>query len=274
MRPFAWAPWLPVLAMLLAAGCAQNSLLAKNQLDTLQKQQLAMSRQTQEYQSRAATLDRDNQQLQSLLAQAGQQRKVLEDQMAMLQKQLTDVTSQLTRVRDEKAATDQKVQMLTASMQRQGGVTITPNNSYLRELPAMNLPGVTARRDGDVVRVELPADQLFDPGTARLRAGASQLVAAVAAEIARAYPDQMIGVEGFTSSDAVPAGPWRNQTQMSVSWAAAVHDVLVTQSRLRPDQLFISGHGANCPIVSNGPATGRQRNQRVELVIYPERRRS
>ncbi len=109
----------------------------------------------------------------------------------------------------------------------------------------------------------------------RLRAGAVQLITTVATELVRTYPDQMIGVEGFTSDAALPTyGPWRNHTQLSVSWAAAVHDVLVTQSRLKPDQLFISGHGANMPILSNGTPTGRKRNERVELVVYPERRRS
>ncbi len=274
MHRFPWVRWLVIPALVGLAGCAENSMLVRGQLETLQRQQLALARQMEEYQSRAGSLDRDNQQLQSLLARAGQQSKVGDDHVATLQKQLSDLTTQLARLREEKAASEKQVQTLTASLQRQGGVSITPNNSYLKDLPAASLPGVLVRRDGDVVRIELPADQLFDPGTARLKSGAQALITAVAAEVGRTYPDQMIGVEGFTSSDPVPYGPWRNHSQLSVSWAAAVHDVLVTQTRLRPDQLFISGHGANHPILSNGMAAGKQRNQRVELVVYPERRRN
>jgi outer membrane protein OmpA-like peptidoglycan-associated protein len=51
----------------------------------------------------------------------------------------------------------------------------------------------------------------------------------------------------------------------------AVYDVLVSQGRASPKQLFVVGHGANHPVVSNATAEGRRRNRRVELVIYPER---
>ena len=35
--------------------------------------------------------------------------------------------------------------------------------------------------------------------------------------------------------------------------------------------MFIVGHGANQPVVSNATAAGKARNSRVELVIYPEK---
>jgi outer membrane protein OmpA-like peptidoglycan-associated protein len=41
---------------------------------------------------------------------------------------------------------------------------------------------------------------------------------------------------------------------------------------LHGDQLFVVGHGSNHPIVSNGSPEGKQRNRRVELVVYPERK--
>ena len=44
-----------------------------------------------------------------------------------------------------------------ASMRRRSGAKITANNSLQRTLPAINLPGIEVRNDGDVVRIELPA---------------------------------------------------------------------------------------------------------------------
>jgi outer membrane protein OmpA-like peptidoglycan-associated protein len=35
--------------------------------------------------------------------------------------------------------------------------------------------------------------------------------------------------------------------------------------------LFVVGHGANHPAVSNGTSAGKERNRRVELVVYPDR---
>ncbi len=121
-----------------------------------------------------------------------------------------------------------------------------------------------------MIRVELPAQRLFQPGDARLLPGANQMIATAAAEILRAYPDQIIGVEGNTGPDPVRSATWRNQHHLSLGQALAVYDVLITQSRIPPQQLFIVGHGPNRPVASNASERGKQRNARVELVIYPE----
>ena len=186
--------------------------------------------------------------------------------------QLRSITSQLAQTRAEKENIDRRVQVLNASMQRQGGVTIDPNSSLLQTLPAVNIAGVFVRRDGEVVRIELPGNTLFEPGTDRLRPGAANLIADVAAEIARVYPDQMIGIEGYTDNDPVAGGPWRNNHALSIARAFAVYDVLINRSRLQGNQLFVTGHGPNHPVVSNATPEGKQRNRRIEFVVYPDRK--
>jgi flagellar motor protein MotB len=183
---------------------------------------------------------------------------------------LASLNTQLARVRDEKKGTEQKVQALNASMQRQGGPPIAPNNSFLKTLPTFQRPDVFVRRDGDVIRIELPATSLFEPGSAQLKPGAPALVNEVAAEILRTYPNQLIGIEGHTDSDPIANAVWRNNHQFSISRAMMVYEVLVGQGRFQPKQLLLVGHGSSHPVVSNGPGPGKQRNNRVELVIYPE----
>ena len=39
------------------------------------------------------------------------------------------------------------------------------------------MPGINVRQDGDVIRIELPGDQLFNFGTAQLKPGADGAVA-------------------------------------------------------------------------------------------------
>ena len=270
MRRTAWAGWQAV-ALTVLAGCSSNSMVMKGQLEGLQQQQVALSRQTEELQARASALDRDNLELERLLAQSRQQNKILEDQLGIVREQLGGVTSQLARIQDEKQATEEKAQALTASMRRRSGVSISPNNSYLQTLPSLNLAGVQVRRDGDVIRVELSALNLFEPGTVRLRPAAADLIAHSVTEIARSYPDHLIGVEGHIESDPSLDAIARGGHQFSVAEAMAVYDVLVSQGRVRPKQLFVVGHGSNHPVVSNATPQGRQRNRRVELVIYPER---
>jgi flagellar motor protein MotB len=264
--------WLLACLLAVLAGCADNPMVLKGKVTQYEQQQLAMSRQYSELQNRANALDKDNQELGQLLAQSRQQSKVFEDQLSALRDQLRGVTAQLAQTRSEKNSTDKKVQAMTASMRRQGGVTITPNNSFLQTLPAINLPDVFVRRDGDVIRVELPGNRLFEPGSARLRAGGPELIVSAITELMRSYPDQIIGIEGHTDNDPVSGGQWRSNHELSVARAMAVYDVIVNRTRLQGDQLFVVGHGSNHPVVSNATREGKQRNRRVELVVYPERK--
>ncbi|HEV7223315.1 MAG TPA: OmpA family protein [Pirellulales bacterium] len=262
---------LVAVSLFAAAGCAQNPYVLQGQLQNLQQQHLALNQKYLELQTRADTLDQDNQEHQTLLAQAQQQRKVLEDQLDAVRDQLGGATTQLARLRDERSATDKKVETLAASVKRKAGATITANNSLKEQLPAIDIPGVEVRHDGDVVRIELPGNQLFESGGARLLGPASSLIDSVASEIARAYPSQLIGVEGHTDNDPISNQMWRDNHHLSLGRAMAVYDYLATHSHLKPQQLFVVGHGANHPVVSNGTLAGKDRNRRVELVIYPEK---
>jgi chemotaxis protein MotB len=271
MRNLAWASWVVAVALPALAGCAGNSMVMKGQLDKSRDEQLAISRQKEELQGRATRLDRDNQDLMNQLTQSKQRSKILEDQMGVLREQLVASNSQLARLTDEKKNSEQKVQALTASLQRQTGTPITANSSLPQTLPAINLPDVPPpRRDGDVVRVELPAHRIFEPTGNRLLAGANTLILTAAAEVARAYPNQIIGIEGHTDSDALPVGQWQNNHQLSIGRALTVYDVLITQGRFSPAQFVVVGHGGNHPVLSNGTPTGKKRNARVELVVYPD----
>jgi len=261
----------PCVLLLAVAGCANNPMVLQGQVQKLQQEQLAANRQNQEIQNRAAALDRDNQEMSAVLAQAKQRNKVLEDQLAAVREQLTTVTGQLAQTREQKQATESKVQALNASLQRRGGATITPNNSYLQTLPTINYPDISVRRDGDVVRVELPGDRLFESNIARLQPAAVRLVADIGVELRRVYPEQIIGVEGHTDTDPINGGQYRNNHELSVARATVIYDVLVSQARIPQAQLFLVGHGPNHPVASNATPAGKQRNRRVELVIYPDK---
>ena len=271
MRPIAWTQRLVLAVLVGLSGCAGNSMVLKGQVDRLQQSQLALSRQHEALQARANDLDRDNQELEKLLAKAQQRGKIYEDQVGVLQQQLSGVNAQLARIQSEKRESDRKVQALTASMQRQGSVSIDPNNSFLETLPKIDLADVYVRHDGDVIRIELPSDALFEPGTAQLRADAVQIITTAATELVRTYPDQMIGIEGHTDSAPIRSWQFRSSHQLSTTQAIVVEDVLVARSRLRPEQLFIAGHGGNHPVVSNASEAGKKRNRRIELVVYPEK---
>ena len=271
MPRLSWATALLVLTVAVAGGCEGDPIVLRGQVQSLQQQQTALARQNKELQDRLAAGDRNNQEVSSLLAQAKQRNEVLDQQLQGVQDQLRSANSQLADTRDQKKATEAKVQALSASLHRQSPVTIAPNNSLQQTLPAITIPQVHVRRDGDVVRIELPGSEFFDNNSARLRSGSQRLIMDVAAEIVRTYPAQMVGVEGHTDSDPISGGQWRNNHELSIARATAVYDALVSQAQLPPAQLFIVGHGSNHPVVSNATSAGKERNRRVELVIYPDK---
>jgi len=258
------------LPIILLCGCAQSGAVLQSQVQKSQEQQLALTRQNEQLQSRANTLGSDNQELSALLAQSRQRTKVLEDQLAAVRDQLTGTTAQLAKISQEKDAGDKHVRAMEASMRRSGSVTIEPNSSYQKPLAAINIPGVESRQDGDVLRITLPAAGIFEPGDVRLRPGAAGLINSIAMEIKRLYPNNRIGIEGHTDSDPVVNPQWNNNHEFSAGRAVAVYNVLVGQARINPAQLFVVAHGSNHPLYSNGAPDGKERNRRVELVVYPE----
>ena len=265
---------LPVLLVLVLSmsGCADSSMVLKGQVDKYQQQQQALTTQTQQLQARAAAMDRDLQEHTAMLAQARQQNKVLEDQLAAVREQVRGATAQLQEARSAQQSSANQVQALTASMRRRGGVAITPNNSLLQTLPAIHYADVHVRRDGDVIRIELPGSQLFDSGSSRLSSGGTSLVTSVASEIKAIYPNQMIGIEGHSDSDPITGRQWQSNHELSTARAMAVYQTLTSRGLFQPDQLFIVGHGSNHPVASNATIDGKRRNRRVELVVYPEKR--
>ncbi|HUT11564.1 MAG TPA: OmpA family protein [Thermoguttaceae bacterium] len=261
---------LVIMALTAVIGCGNSSMVLQGRVRDLTNQQVALTGQNQQLQARLSALDKAHQEQVSQLALTRQENKVIQDTLAATRDQLRGAKTQLEEVRTEKQSADNQVEALTASMRRRGGVMITPNNSLLQTPPAINLPGVYVRRDGNRVRVELPGGQLFESGSARLLPGAPSLITAAATELLAVYPDQTVGVEGHTDSDPITGRALGSNHELSLERAKAVFDLLVGQTRFEPRQLFIIGHGPNDPVASNATLEGKQRNRRVELVVYPE----
>ena len=266
---------LPTLVLILtAAGCSQVGGAPGGQqaaaVTLSPEQQQAIAMQTQQYQQRAAALDRDNQELQSMLAQSKQQAQLLQEQVTATQTQLRDTSTQLAALQNDNQQMRSRTTAMAASIRTQSQAEIRSNNSLLRSLTITNLPGVQVRQDGDVIRVEIPTDQLFNPGTAQLKYGAEETLRSIGTDLVRNYPQQMIGIEGHTDNSPTISQQVASAQHLSVAQATTVFDALVRASGMPANQLFVVGHGGNHPVVSNATDAGRARNRRIELVIYPE----
>lgn len=211
-----------------------------------------------------------NRDLHTRLAQSEQQNRILQQELARTRSQLGDTVAQLEQARLAKSDADRRIEAIEASTRTRGGATITANNSLRETLPVVEIPGVFVRQDGDMVRIEMPSDKLFMPGTATLHQGAFPLLEQVSSAVQRTYPRQPLAVVGHTDSDPIYNGQFHSSHQLSAAQSTAVFDQLTQRYRMPANRLQIVGRGASRPVVSNGTPEGKARNRRVEIVVFAE----
>lgn len=210
--------------------------------------------------------DVDGRQLEAALVRSRQESELMQDEIAALRDQLAATSSQLAQSR-----TAGMPPPSTTAGGAPGAAASTPTATMQSAVAQLSLPDLEPRFDGAVVRIDVPADRLFDGDTANLLPGGVALLTQVAGELERVFPGHFIGIEGHLDTAPLPAGTWASSHQLTAARAAAVFDFLTTRTPMKEGQLFLVAHGANHPLVSNATAAGRARNRRVELVVYPER---
>lgn len=264
---------LPLVALVLClSGCSNLPFAPKQQNQAAVTQQMqTLVQQNAEYQSRAAALDRDNQETQALLAQSRQQVQLLADELTATRTQLQTTTDQLLAMRTETEQLRTQSSQLVATVQQRAGAEIRSNNTLLKNLAIKQIPGVEVRQDGDVIRVEAPADRIFMPGSNYLQNGGEALLESIGADLRRNFPDNLIGIEGHTDNGATHSQQFPTNHHLSAAQSLAAYNALVQRGTMPANQLFVIGHGANHPVVSNASDAGKARNRRIEFVVYPER---
>lgn len=219
--------------------------------------------------------DVDGRQLAAALSRSNQDTQLMQDEITALREQLASTSTQLAQTRAASLAapggttTGRPVTDASLAPPAPGGpVNAATMQSAMAQLA---LPGVDSRFDGSVVRLDIPADRLFEDGTANLLPGGAATLTQVAGELERVFPGHFIGIEGHLDTEPLQSASWTSPHQLTAARSAAVFDFLTTRTKVHEGQLFLVAHGANHPVVSNATAAGRSRNRRVELVVYPER---
>ena len=263
--------WFLLSAILGLSACNQNPLMPMQQVAGYPQQPQALqSNPTQLYDldRRTSGLDANNRDLTSMLAQSRQQVQYLREQLALVQQQLGETTKRFQESQVAKMEMEKRIQALETTAARRGGAVITANNSLQQTLRKVDIQGLEVRQEGDAIRIELPVDQLFAPGTAQLVGSAFPILDRVAGELSRNYPKQLIGIEGHT--DSTPVYGSVSNHQLAAAQALAVFDQFTRRNRLPTQQFFLSAQGSNKPSTSNATQAGRAKNRRIELVVFPD----
>jgi hypothetical protein len=209
-------------------------------------------------------VDSDPRQLEAGLTRSRQESQLMQEEITALREQLASTSSQLAVARSvagPPAAAGGIAQAVPGVM--------TPA-AMQASMARLALPDADVRLDGSVVRIEIPADRLFEGDTANLLPGGAAILTLVSTEIERVYPGHFLGIEGHTDTEPLHNASWGSPHQLSAARASAVFDFFIDRTSLRQSQLFLVAHGPNHPVVSNATAAGRARNRRIEFVVYPE----
>jgi flagellar motor protein MotB len=209
--------------------------------------------------------DVDGRRLEGMLTRSRQEGEVLQDEIAALRDQLASTSAQLAQAR---ASGNPSSPVGEPAAATSGQVSPVVMRSAMADIV---VPDLEPRFDGAVVRIDVPADRLFEAGTANLLPGGAALLSQVTTEIERVYPGHFIGIEGHADTEPLVSGSWGTPHQLTTARAAAVFDFLTTRTPLHESRLFLVAHGSNHPLVSNATPAGRAKNRRIELVVYPER---
>jgi flagellar motor protein MotB len=260
-------------AMLLAAGCKEGPFAPAvtqqaKPANVFPQESPQIASQVQDLNRRVGQLDVNNADLHRQLAQAEQARQASQEQVSLLQRQLGEMATRLKDTQVAKAEVERQVNTIQASTRARGGATITANNSIRQSLAVVAIPGLDIRQDGEVIRIEVPADKLFAAGTAQLQTDGYRILDEVAAAVQRTYPRQRIVVEAHTD-DTLSTNPTAAHS-LATAQAQMVFQQLVQRGRVPTRQLSVLAMGENHPLVSNATPAGKAKNRRIEIVIYPD----
>lgn len=267
-------PAVVLAAVLAAIGCTQNpfrdalpqpAALAPPAAATLMPPALARSSVA----PLPSYADVDGGQLEAALVRSREESQIMQDEIVALRDQLASTSAQLAQTRS--ATMPVAATAGDPAADPTAGRAETPAATMQSAMSDLSLVDLTPRFDGSVVRIDIPADRLFEEGTANLVPGGTALLTQVSKELDRVFPGHFVGIEGHADSEPLRNASWASPHQLTAARAAAVFDFLTTRTGMREAQLFLVAHGSNHPLVSNATAVGRARNRRVELVVYPER---
>lgn len=254
------------LAIMVASGCAANPFRTAPPAGpptlTLPPGVAAPAHTLPQAAVAPSYADIDGRQLAASLERSRQETQLMQDEVSALRDQLASTSTQLAQTR--------AAGMPATSAAAATATGVAPATTMQSAMKDLALPGIDVRFDGAVVRLDVPADKLFEQGTANLLPGGVALLTQVSGELERIFPGHFIGIEGHIDTEPLVNVSWGSPHQLTAARAATVFEFLTTRTKMRAGQLFLVAHGSNHPLVSNATAAGRARNRRVELVVYPE----
>lgn len=224
------------------------------------------------YAEQLSRLNADNTELYRRMATLQQQLKAAQDSNQDLQQRLVAQGSQLEQYQRLSQEAQQRVQVLQTTGGQGGGgfqgAVLRGNNSLTQNMDSLRVAGTSVVADGDVIRVTMASDFVFQGGTTEFQPGATQVLQQLAGSIRQNYTGQIVRIEAHWDNSSGSGNIGAHQ--ITANQAMAIMNFLTNQNLLPAQQLLVVGYGGNRPTFSNATPQGQAANRRIELVIYPD----
>ncbi|MEX6687102.1 flagellar motor protein MotB [Danxiaibacter flavus] len=210
----------------------------------------------------------------------------LENKIAELNKQLSDLTDQNNTLSADAAATkskltnqlnssqqafqdqQKKLQQLQALLDQQKQKAAQLKKKMSDALGGFSSNELTVTQKNGKVYVSLSENLLFPSGSAVVNAQGKDALGKLA-EVLNLNPDISVNIEGHT--DSIPIrGRYEDNWALSVARSTSIVRILVNTYLVEPARVIASGHSQYDPVESNATPEGRAKNRRTEIILTPK----
>jgi flagellar motor protein MotB len=131
--------------------------------------------------------------------------------------------------------------------------------------------GYPLETNGLALRLSIPADQLFQPGTSQWTASAGSLLDRVSNALRTASPNGRLSVDSYTDNAGQAGLGTVTAVELTRQQSSAIQKHLVAKGTWPSDAITSQGMGSDLPIMDNQTPAGRAANRRIEFIISQQR---
>ncbi len=149
----------------------------------------------------------------------------------------------------------------TGSTGSSGGLGGASSIEPLRSL------GYPVETNGTSLRVRIPADQLFQPGSSQWTSSAGSLLERVSNALRTASPNAQLLIDSYTDNSTTALATAGSAEQLTSQQADSVMRYFVSRGGWNSSGVTIRSNGSEGPLMDNQSPSGRAANRRIEFIL-------
>lgn len=175
----------------------------------------------------------------------------------------------ISKLVDQINESNQYIRHLVEVKTKSDSLNMVLTNNLTRSLSTDELKEVDVQVLKGVVYISLADNMLYESGSYRINARASETLSKIA-KIIKDYKNYDVLIEGNTDNVPISQTNIRNNWDLSCLRASSVVQELQNKYGVDPKRLTAGGRGEYNTIATNNTAIGRQRNRRTQIIITPK----